>query len=64
MPTRMLRVSSGGSSDWKIWTNWLADEDGVSQIRVCSDSLRQGSIPYTNRTIQRHTDVYYNPPER
>ena len=45
-------------------TNWLADEDGVSQIKVCSDSQRQGFIPYTNRPIKWHTDGYYNPPER
>ena len=44
--------------------NWLADEDGVSQIKVCSDSQRHGFIPYTYRPIKRHTDGYYNPPER
>ena len=44
--------------------NWLADEDGVSQIKVSSDSQRQGFIPYTNRPIKWHTDGYYNPPER
>ncbi len=44
--------------------NWLADEDGVSQIKVCSGTLRQGFIPYTNRPIKWHTDGYYNPPER
>lgn len=44
--------------------NWLADEDGVSQIKVCGDNQRQGFIPYTNRPIKWHTDGYYNPPER
>ncbi|MBI5658493.1 MAG: TauD/TfdA family dioxygenase [Nitrosomonadales bacterium] len=44
--------------------NWLADEDGVSQITVCGGSARQDFIPYTNRPIKWHTDGYYNPPER
>lgn len=44
--------------------NWLADEDGVSQIRVSGDSQQKEFIPYTNRPIKWHTDGYYNPPER
>ncbi|MBI4938356.1 MAG: TauD/TfdA family dioxygenase [Nitrosomonadales bacterium] len=44
--------------------NWLADDEGVSQITVSSNSTRQGFIPYTNRPIKWHTDGYYNPPER
>lgn len=44
--------------------NWLADDEGVTQITVCGDGQRQGFIPYTNRPIKWHTDGYYNPPER
>lgn len=43
--------------------NWLADEDGVSEIQV-SGGTRSGFIPYTDRPIKWHTDGYYNPPER
>ncbi|MDH4284456.1 MAG: TauD/TfdA family dioxygenase [Gallionellaceae bacterium] len=44
--------------------NWLADEDGVTQITVNSEGTRQGFIPYTSRPIKWHTDGYYNSPER
>jgi alpha-ketoglutarate-dependent taurine dioxygenase len=44
--------------------NWLAGEDGVSEIRVFDNGTRQHYIPYTNRPIKWHTDGYYNPPER
>lgn len=46
--------------------NWLAGEDGISEIKVSgtSDQSRQAYIPYTNRAIKWHTDGYYNPPER
>lgn len=45
--------------------NWLAGEDGISEIQVSSSDLsRQAYIPYTNRAIKWHTDGYYNPPER
>ncbi|MDP1900600.1 MAG: TauD/TfdA family dioxygenase [Rubrivivax sp.] len=45
--------------------NWLADEDGVSQIRVSAESDgRGGFIPYTDRPIRWHTDGYYHPAER
>jgi len=43
--------------------NWLADEDGVSEIQV-SSGTRRSFIPYTDRPIKWHTDGYYNPPER
>ncbi len=45
--------------------NWLADEDGVSSIKV-SDAHdgRGGFIPYTDRAIRWHTDGYYHPAER
>lgn len=44
--------------------NWLADDDGVTQITVNSEGTRQGFIPYTSRPIKWHTDGYYNPAER
>jgi alpha-ketoglutarate-dependent taurine dioxygenase len=44
--------------------NWLADDDGISQVRVTGDGGRGDFIPYTNRPIRWHTDGYYNPPER
>jgi alpha-ketoglutarate-dependent taurine dioxygenase len=42
--------------------NWLADEDGISEIQV-SGGTRRSFIPYTDRPIKWHTDGYYNPPE-
>jgi hypothetical protein len=44
--------------------NWLAGEDGISEIAVGADSQRQYFIPYTNRPIKWHTDGYYNPADR
>ncbi len=44
--------------------NWLADEDGVSQIEVADQSERAAFIPYTNRAIKWHTDGYYHPQSR
>ena len=46
--------------------NWLAGEDGISEIKVSSanDQSRQAYIPYTNKPIKWHTDGYYNAPER
>lgn len=44
--------------------NWLACEDGISEIRVFDGGTQQHYIPYTNRQIKWHTDGYYNPPER
>lgn len=42
--------------------NWLAGEDGISEIKVsgASDQSRQAYIPYTNKPIKWHTDGYYN----
>jgi len=50
----------------KLDANWLAGEDGISEIQVSkgSDITRQAYIPYTDRPIKWHTDGYYNPPER
>jgi alpha-ketoglutarate-dependent taurine dioxygenase len=44
--------------------NWLADEDGITEIQVNPNGTRSGYIPYTDRPIKWHTDGYYNPPER
>jgi hypothetical protein len=44
--------------------NWLADDDGVSQVTVSGEAGRGDYIPYTNRPIRWHTDGYYNPPAR
>ncbi len=47
--------------------NWLADEDGISQIEVAAPDgvgQRGAFIPYTNRPIKWHTDGYYQPPAR
>lgn len=43
--------------------NWLADEDGISEIKV-GVGMRQSYIPYTDRPIKWHTDGYYNTPQR
>ncbi|MFA6903843.1 MAG: TauD/TfdA family dioxygenase [Gallionellaceae bacterium] len=45
--------------------NWLAGEDGISEIKVssASDPSRQAYIPYTNKPIKWHTDGYYNTTE-
>jgi alpha-ketoglutarate-dependent taurine dioxygenase len=44
--------------------NFLADDDGISSIRVSDGADRGEFIPYTSRPIRWHTDGYYNPPER
>jgi hypothetical protein len=44
--------------------NYLADEDGITQVMVSSVGDRPNYIPYTNRPIKWHTDGYYNPPGR
>ncbi|MBI1173771.1 MAG: taurine catabolism dioxygenase TauD [Sideroxydans sp.] len=48
----------------RLDANWLADEDGISEIKVSSGEPRESYIPYTNRPIKWHTDGYYNPPQR
>ena len=42
--------------------NWLADDDGVSSIRVREGAQRGDFIPYTSKPIRWHTDGYYHPP--
>ena len=44
--------------------NWLADEDGISQVTASTVGGRQNYIPYTNRSLNWHTDGYYNSADR
>ena len=44
--------------------NWLADDSGLTSLRVMKEGTRQLYIPYTNRPIKWHTDGYYNPSEK
>ncbi len=46
----------------RLNANWLAGEDGISEIKVSNgeDATRQAYIPYTNKPIKWHTDGYYN----
>ena len=48
----------------RLDANWLADDDGISQVTVAEGGTRGDFIPYTNRPIGWHTDGYYNPPQR
>ncbi len=41
--------------------NWLADDDGLTSLTVNDDGAHPHYIPYTNRSINWHTDGYYNP---
>jgi len=49
---------------YRLDSNMLADEDGVTSLKVVESAPRQGYIPYTNRPIKWHTDGYYNSPDR
>lgn len=50
---------------YRLDGNWLADEDGISQIEVAAPvGDRTAFIPYTNRPIRWHTDGYYHPQSR
>jgi len=40
-----------------------ADEDAITSLKVQSDALHLGYIPYSTRPIAWHTDGYYNIPE-
>ncbi|MDH5765591.1 MAG: TauD/TfdA family dioxygenase [Gammaproteobacteria bacterium] len=40
--------------------NWLADENGLTSLKVVNEGIRQQYIPYTNKAINWHTDGYYN----
>ncbi len=43
-----------------INTNWLADDTGLTSLKVADKGIKQQYIPYTNRAINWHTDGYYN----
>lgn len=44
--------------------NWLADDDGITALKVNAAGAHPHYIPYTDRPIHWHTDGYYNPPGR
>ena len=46
--------------------NYLSDEDGLSSITPARDTegARGEFIPYTHKSINWHTDGYYNAPDR
>ena len=48
----------------RLDSNWLADDDGITQLKASGTGERQDYIPYTDRPIKWHTDGYYNPPAR
>lgn len=59
--TRALALQFGLQ---RLDPNWLADDDGISSIRVRDGVQRGEFIPYTSKPIRWHTDGYYNPPGR
>lgn len=49
----------------RLDANWLADEDGISQVKVSTETTaRADFIPYTDKPIKWHTDGYYHPQAR
>jgi hypothetical protein len=44
--------------------NLCADEDGIAALQVNTAGRSQEYIPYSNRSINWHTDGYYNTPEQ
>ncbi len=64
MDERMVKQFGKQFSLEHLDANWLAGEDGLSEIRVIDNGTRQHYIPYTDRPIKWHTDGYYNSPER
>jgi hypothetical protein len=40
--------------------NWLADDSGLTSLKVAEAGPRRNYIPDTNREIHWHTDGYYN----
>jgi len=45
---------------WQIDKNWLANDNGLTSLTVVNDGVRKNYIPYTNKSINWHTDGYYN----
>jgi alpha-ketoglutarate-dependent taurine dioxygenase len=48
----------------RLDSNWLADDCGISSIKVSAGNSRGDFIPYSDRPIGWHTDGYYNPLQR
>lgn len=48
----------------RLDTNMLADEDGISAVRVVPEKSGRGYIPYSNQRLLWHTDGYYNAPQQ
>jgi len=42
--------------------NLCADGDAITSLKVASDVLHEGYIPYSDKPIAWHTDGYYNAP--
>lgn len=61
--TEIPRRLGGQFGLHRLDANWLAGEDGISEIRVFDDGTQKHYIPYTDRPIKWHTDGYYNSPE-
>ncbi len=48
----------------RLDANSLADDDGISSLRVMPGKSARGYIPYSNQRLLWHTDGYYNALER
>lgn len=48
----------------ELTPNWLADDTGITSLKVVKEGVRQQYIPYTDKAIQWHTDGYYNTHEK
>ena len=48
----------------RLDANPLADDDGISSLRVMPGKSARGYIPYSNQRLLWHTDGYYNAPQQ
>lgn len=46
----------------RIEAHRSADDDGIVAIEVTEEQGKKGFIPYTSKSLNWHTDGYYNPP--
>jgi len=44
----------------RLNSNFMADDDGITELRINPEGEHPKYIPYTNRPINWHTDGYYN----
>ncbi len=44
----------------RLNNNYMADDDGITELRINDAGDHPKYIPYTNRPINWHTDGYYN----